>query len=86
MADMIVEKERSSSGPIAAVVTILVLLLLGYLAWQYFGGMNTDTRDTTDINVTTPSTESQTPAEDTQTPATTEETPTTEETTPPAPQ
>ncbi|MEO5691259.1 MAG: hypothetical protein ABIQ64_03680 [Candidatus Saccharimonadales bacterium] len=85
MADVIVEKERTSN-PIVAVVTIVVLLLLGYLAWQYFAGMNTTdtTNETTDVNITAPAEDTQTPATnetDTQT-QTQEQTPTTEEPTP----
>ncbi len=83
MADVIVEKERSSN-PIVAVVTIAVLLLIGYFAWQYFAGMNTTdtTNETTDVNITAPADDTQAPStEETQTQME-QQTPTTEEPTP----
>lgn len=56
MADVLVEREnRSSFGPVVAVIALIVVAFLAYMAWQYFGGMApTSTNDTTDINVTTP--------------------------------
>lgn len=52
MADIVVEKERSSSaGPIVAIIALLVLGFLVYLAWSYFG---TGTNDVTDVEVNTP--------------------------------
>lgn len=53
MADVVVEKERSSSGPLVAIVAIVVIGFLAYMAWQYFGG--TPAADTTNVEVTTPS-------------------------------
>lgn len=56
MTDQPVVIERDNgSGAIVAIVTLIVLALIGYFAYQYFGGRTDNTpNDSTNINLEVP--------------------------------